>query len=346
MQLQDRPVMLSPSDPRWLEFISSCSSTNIFHHPDWMELMHHCYGYSASVLAIFDTDGQICAGLPFMQIGNPLIGYRWVSLPFSDYCSPLSRDPAAAQKLYCQIVQIFQESHYHKMEVRWELPQCGEIQRVSQYVLHTIKLDPDPDQVARRVKRTHLQNIHTARERGVEVEFGNQLEHLKIFYRLQVETRKRHGAPAQPWKYFKLLCQDIIQTGKGFVLLARHEDEYIAGMVFLGWGNTLVAKYAASREDRFNLRPNNLLFWEGISWACKHGYTVFDMGRTELENTGLRTFKSRWGAVEQPLYYSVLSKKHYLPSNEKMMSILRLIIKSSPLWICQLIGELFYRYFG
>lgn len=52
-------------------------------------------------------------------------------------------------------------------------------------------------------------------------------------------------------------------------------------------GATLIAKHVASREDRFKLRPNNLLFWEGICWGCKNGYTVFDMGRTDVENIGL-----------------------------------------------------------
>jgi CelD/BcsL family acetyltransferase involved in cellulose biosynthesis len=132
----------------------------------------------------------------------------------------------------------------------------------------------------------------------------------------------------------------------GFVLLAKKDDEYIAGMVYLAWNRTLIAKYAASREDRFNLRPNNLLFWEGIRWGCQNGFALFDMGRTEVENTGLRTFKNRWGAREEPLYYSILSGKRLRPSSGKLDRILHSVIHHSPLWVCRLSGEWLYRHVG
>lgn len=346
MHKEGSPVLIGPSDPRWIEFIQTCRDANIFHHPSWMELMHECYGYSASILAIVDEVGSLRAGLPFMKVSSLLTGRRWVSLPFSDYCNPLYRDEAACEELTCQLVHLFQSNAFKKLEVRWSLPQRPEIQHVSDFVLHTIQLDPNAVQVSKRFKRTHLQNIHTAEERGVKVEFGDQLEHLKIFYDLQLETRKRHGVPAQPWKYFELLWRHIVSAGMGFVLLAKKDDEYIAGMVYLGWGRTLIAKYAASREDRFNLRPNNLLFWEGIRWGCENGFAVFDMGRTEVGNTGLRNFKSRWGAREESLCYSILSARPLHPSSDRLERLLHSVIERSPLWVCRLSGELLYRHVG
>jgi hypothetical protein len=346
MQEQGHHILIEPSDPRWMEFIQTCPEANIFHHPGWMRLMHECYGYSGFILAIPDERGKIRAGLPFMKVDSPFTGHRWVSLPFSDYCRPLYQDEAALEELTCQLIHTFQSNHLKKMEVRWCLPPQPEIQQVAEFVLHTIRLDPDPAQVSKRFKRTHLQNIHTAEERGVKIEFGDQPEHLKAFFDLQLETRKRHGVPAQPWRYFELLWQHIVRPGIGFVLLAIKDDEYVAGTVYLGWGRTLIAKYAASREDRFNLRPNNLLFWEGIRWGCKNGFTVFDMGRTELKNAGLRNFKSRWGAVEEPLYYSILSSSPLKPSSGRLEHILHSIIQHSPLWICRISGELLYRHVG
>ena len=281
-----------------------------------------------------------------MKVSSPLTGRRWVSMPFSDYCNPLYQDESACDEVSRQLLQTFRTEQLKRLEVRWNLPEGPEIQQVSEFVLHTIQLDTDPDKVSKRFKRTHLQNIHTAEERGVQVEFGDKLEHLEVFYNLQLETRKRHGVPAQPWKYFAHLWRHIVQAGMGFVLLAHKDGEYIAGMVYLGWGKTLIAKYAASREDSFNLRPNNLLFWEGMRWGCQNGFQVFDMGRTELKNAGLRNFKSRWGAVEQPLIYSIISSKLYQPSSDRLAGILQFVIQKSPLWLCKLSGDLLYRHFG
>jgi CelD/BcsL family acetyltransferase involved in cellulose biosynthesis len=346
MQQQIQPVLMEPSDPRWMDFVCTRPGANIFHHPAWMQVMHECYGYSGSILVILDEHGQIRAGIPLMEVNSFLTGHRWVSLPFSDYCYPLYEDQAALDDLTCQFVDIFQSRNLKKFEIRWKLPERSEIQQVSEFVLHTIPLDLDPTRVSKRFKRTHLQNIRTAEERGVKIEFGDQLKHLEIFYDLQLETRKRHGVPAQPRKYFEVLWRHIMKPGMGFVLLAKKDDEYIAGMVYLAWNRTLIAKYAASREDRFNLRPNNLLFWEGIRWGCQNGFAVFDMGRTEVENTGLRTFKNRWGAREEPLYYSILSAKRLRLSNGKLDRILHSVIHHSPLWVCRLSGELLYRHVG
>lgn len=338
--------VLTPADKCWMDFIRSRPEANIFHHPAWMELMREGYGYSPFILALTDADGSLCAGLPIMKVNSFLTGRRWVSLPFSDYCNSLHRDDPARDELTSQLVRMLRAGEFKKMEVRWSLPGQEGIQQVAQFVLHTIRLDPDPAQVSKKFKRTHLQNIRTAQERGVTVELGKELKHLRAFYDLQLETRKRHGVPAQPWKYFELLWRHIISKDMGFVLLAKHENEIIAGMVYLGWGRTLIAKYAASREDHFNLRPNNLLFWEGIRWGCQNGFAVFDMGRTEIENAGLRNFKSRWGAVEEPLYYSILSRKPIQRSNGRLERIMHSVIQHSPLWVCRLSGELLYRHVG
>jgi CelD/BcsL family acetyltransferase involved in cellulose biosynthesis len=339
-------ILLTPGDPRWMVFIRTSPDANIFHHPAWMKLMQDCYGYKCSILAVLDEKGDVRAGLPFMKVSSLLTGQRWVSLCFSDYCNPLYRDETALEELTCQLIHVFKSHPSTKMEVRWLLPERQEIQRSSEFVLHTIPLDPDPVKVSKRFKRTHLQDIHTAEERGVTVRFGDQLEDLEAFYNLQLETRKRHGVPAQPWKYFEKLWQHIVCAEMGFVLLAMHENETIAGMVYLGWGRTLIAKYAASREDHFNLRPNNLLFWEGIRWGCEHGFEVFDMGRTEIENAGLRNFKSRWGAVEKPLYYSKLSPNPAEPSSGKLVQMMHSIIQHSPRWVCRISGELLYKHVG
>jgi lipid II:glycine glycyltransferase (peptidoglycan interpeptide bridge formation enzyme) len=346
MQTQDEFIMIQPSDSRWMDFIQSCPDANIFHHPAWMNMISMCYGFDSSIFAIVDRKGDIQAGLPFMKVHSPISGPRWISLPFSDYCKPLYHDAHSGEELSRQLVRVYQNNRLSELEVRWSLPDCEGIHKVSEFVLHTLKLIPDPDQIARQFKRTHLQNIHTAEERGVKVDFGDGLDHIKIFYDLQLETRRRHGVPAQPWKFFKLLWQDIVKQGLGFVLLARKDDEFIAGMIYIGWGKTLIAKYAASREDRFNFRPNNLLFWEGIRWGCRNGYEVFDMGRTELENTGLRNFKSRWGAVEEPIYYSKISSRPHHPSNNRLNHILHYVITRSPIWVCKLAGELLYKYAG
>ena len=339
-------LLLNPEDERWLDFASSNSQANIFHHPAWQHLLSSCYGYAPFVLVVHDDTGEICAGLPLMEINSWVTGRRWVSLPFTDYCAPLSRDDESLTCLTNWIINAYQDKQAPRIELRWEFPQNEMILRSSDMVVHTIELNADPDLVAKGLKRTHRQNIRTAEKRGVRVERGDQIEHLRMYYELQLETRRRHGVPAQPWRFFKCLAHSLFEPGLGFVLLAYKDDECLAGIVFLHWQKTITAKYAASRTDSWKLRPNNLLFWSGIQWGCENGYTMFDFGRTEKTDSGLRRYKKGWGAVERPLVYSMLSENQPQGTNAKMENIMQNVIRKSPPIVCQVAGELLYKHFA
>jgi CelD/BcsL family acetyltransferase involved in cellulose biosynthesis len=338
-------LVLEPTDERWLAFATSNLQANVFHHPTWLELLTKCYGYRSFVIAVCDATGEICAGLPMMEISSPLTGRRWVSLPFTDYCAPLYRDASSLRALSNSIAALSQDKRLSRVELRWEFPANPDIQLDSQYVVHTIRLCPDPDQVAARFERVHRQNVRTAEKRGVRIEQGTQREHLHLYYQLQLETRHRKGIPAQPVRLFENMADILFDRGLGFVLLAYKDDECLAGILFLHWQQSLIAKYAASREDTLNLRPNNLLFWSGMRWGCENGYTVFDMGRTDLTNEGLRRYKRGWGADETPLTYSYMhGKPAAWTGTSKLMNVMQATIRHSPAWVCQFAGELLYRH--
>lgn len=337
---------LDPTDERWVEFACSCPQANVFYHPAWIEMLSACYGYPALILAVFSQDGWIRAGLPLMKVNSPLTGRRWVALPFTDYCGPLYREEADLYELAGWLVQLYELGETSRIEIRAAMPAWTSFQAHCDFVLHTIELCPKIDLVSKRFKRTHLQNIRNAEARGVQVVRADCLEQMWVFYNLQLETRKRHGVPVQPKRFFELLWRYVISAGLGQILLAHKDGEYLAGMVYLHWNHSLIAKYAASREDRLNLRPNNLLFWEGMRWGCENGYTLFDMGRTEIANEGLRTFKNRWGSQEQQLVYSTLAATTLRTEANRFSDMLHRLIQRSPDWVCRASGELLYRHFG
>jgi lipid II:glycine glycyltransferase (peptidoglycan interpeptide bridge formation enzyme) len=226
------------------------------------------------------------------------------------------------------------------------LPDCNSIQYSSHYVRHILNINCDIKSISKSLHRTQRQNVRTAEKNDVKIEWGNELDHLHEFYRLHCLTRHRQGVPVQPWRFFELIFMRLIDQGLGFILLANQDDQCLAAGLFLHWQNTLIYKYAASNECGQNLRPNHLLTWTAICWGCENGYKVFDFGRTDVDNEGLRSFKIRWGAEEIPLCYSVFSTKPTRPSVERMMPLMKKIIRKSPPWVCRSAGELLYRYFG
>lgn len=339
-------LVLDPSDERWVAFTASKRQANIFHHPVWMSLLADCYGYRPIVVAVGDRHGSICAGLPILEVNSTLTGRRWVSLPFTDHCAPLYDDDVSLRHLIVGLITMFRDGSAPKIELRWEFPTDPAIRWHSSHVLHTIKLNPDPELTASRVHRMHRRNVKVAMNKGVHIEQGAEQEHLNEFYSLHLRTRRRQGVPVQPRRFFELLGRTIIRQGRGFVLLAYKDGECLAAAVFLHWQQTLTYKYGASRTDSLNLRPNNLLFWTAIRWGCENGYTLLDMGRTDSNNTGLRQFKNRWGAEELSLVYSTLCDEPARAVSGQLMRALQALIRNSPLWVCRAAGEVLYRHVG
>jgi len=339
-------LQVDPSSNSWAKYVDSFSHSNIFHHPAWVSLLSECYGYRAFALTLVDGRDSVIAGLPMLDVNSFLTGRRWVSLPFTDYCQPLVSDPSELGNLAERIGKLSLEPKNPPIEIRWQLPGTPNNHSVSHFVQHTVNLDQDIELISKSLHRTQRQNIKTAEKNGIEIIHGENLEHLVTFFKLHCLTRQRQGVPVQPWRFFKLLFEKIIKQGNGFILLANKDGHSLAAGLFLNWHQTLCYKYAASDDKDQDLRPNHLLTWSAMNWGSEHGFKVFDFGRTEIENEGLRTFKCRWGAQETPLNYSVFSSKAPKPSSGKMMSTMNRIIKNSPMWVCQMAGELFYKHFG
>jgi lipid II:glycine glycyltransferase (peptidoglycan interpeptide bridge formation enzyme) len=338
--------IISVNDERWMDYILSNPEADVFHHPEWISLLERCYGYRPFLLVVFNESNELSAGLPVMEVNSWLTGRRWVSLPFSDYCRPLFFHKTELERLITGLSQVVSDRQVPRVELRWEYPEASNLYSKPDFKMHTIHLDPDIDVVEKRLKRTHRQNIKTARKRGVRVELGHQLEDMQKYYQLQLETRRRHGVPAQPWRFFRELAETFFEKQLAFVLLAYYEQDPIAGILFLNWGKKIVAKYAASKTDTLKLRPNNLLFWEGINWGCENGYSLFEFGRTDVANHGLCRYKRGWGAQEDPLTYAQLSETPPKPENGRTNQLSQSVIRKAPLWVCRFSGELLYKHFG
>jgi CelD/BcsL family acetyltransferase involved in cellulose biosynthesis len=339
-------ILRDPYDDRWLSWITTNPQANFFHHPAWMSLIAECYRYQPFIITLCNGKEEILAGLPMMEIKNLFSDRRWVSLPFTDYCEPLYDDRDSLNLLVDGLVVLFQNNKIAKIELRFELPANQSVWPQLQYAWHTLALDRDFDRVAKGFDRVHRQNVRQAENHHIRVKWGNQLEDVRAYYELQLETRRRHGVPAQPWRFFRLFGERLVNNGYSSILLAYKGDRCIAGLVLLHWQHIIICKYAASKEETMNLRPNNLLFWTAIQWGCENGYTFFDFGRSDLDNPGLCRFKRGWGAKEIPLTYQMISKKPEKVVSGKLLRLVKPFIQRSPHWVCQMAGELLYKYSG
>jgi hypothetical protein len=230
-----------------------------------------------------------------------------------------------------------------ELEVRSALPQARHYHPVTVGYLHALALPQDPAMLHPNKSHRNLRN--QAVRNGVRVTQGSTRQDVAAFYRVHTLTRRRHGVPVQPRRFFDLLWNRVLAPGHGFVAIATLDGEVQSAAVFLVHNGTLVNKYHGSDPRLPEKRAGYLLDWEMMVAGCTAGCHTLDLGRSDPDAAGLRLYKSLWGAAETPLIYTHVSRippaAHH---GSSVGGLSRQIIRRSPPWVCRALGEVFYRW--
>lgn len=319
------------------------ANASIFSHPAWHKTISDSYGFKTYYIML-ENQAPLPAVLvaPIMQVRNS----RWVSLPFSDHSIPLLNNTINPVDLAAGLNNLRKSLGAKSMEIRWPLPAGNNVFLGEKFYWHTNVLSPDSEALFKTFTQSQMRrNIRRAEREGVVVRFGTTWENMLQYYRLHTNTRHRQGVPVQPMGYFNNLWKNLISQGLGFIALAYKDDQLLAGAVMLHWKKTITYKYGASDPRFWGLRPNNLIMWETMRWGCKNGFQIFDWGRTDLEDEGLRDFKLGWGSREKILQYATFADQPFRSAKNNMLSkTMYAVIKHSPVGVCRVLGEMFYRF--
>ena len=326
--------------------MSSNEGCTFFHTAAWAKVLSETYHYRPVYFALFD--GNSLLGLiPMMELRSVFGARRGVSLPFTDYCDPVIFDGLEIRDIVEVIKEYGRERRWESIEIRGRcFPDTTE--KSTSFYRHTLDLGSDAEQTFSRLKSNTRRNIRKAAREGVEVEISTSAQAVDEYYRLHCMTRKRHGVPPQPRSFFHKIHEHVIAQNLGFVVLACHEDKTIAGSVFFGFKDSAVYKFGASDIAYQNLRPADLVMWEAIRWFAQNGYRSFCFGRTALDNTGLRQFKSRWGAEEQVIdYFKYDLRQDAFTTEESLVKDShQRIFRKMPIPLLKAVGSLAYKYIG
>lgn len=351
-------------DERWQRFVQSSPDGRVFHHREWLALLHEQYRYPVQAQCVSDA-GEILAGLPLAYVRSALTGRRLVAVPFSDTCGPVQVDrargdwrqaeapradlrhvdprrEAALELLLHELREVHLRRHVD-VEIRAGLPGIG--RPGDRYCVHEVPLDGDLATVSARFAKMTTRGIARAGREGVEVARAADAQALREFYRLHLATRRRQGVPTQPRRFLERF-ERLFERSLGFVLLARVEGRTIGASVFLCFNGVLTYKYGASSRADLRHRPNHAIFAEAIRIGCEQGMRTLDLGRTDLDNEGLRAFKRSWGAREQILTYTLLSARAARPALPRARRVLHTTISRTPALTGRMIGASLYRHFG
>ncbi len=340
-------------DKRWDEFVNNHPQGTMFHLSNWARVLQKTYGYIPYYFILENFNGEIEAGCPFFLIKSWFTGNRLVCLPFTDGCFPLVTSDEDITVLFSAALETAKKERASYIEVRGEYPKhCSQglnLESHNYYKNFIIELSSDLISISKKFSRRFRRYVYNVAMPNLQVKIAENEEEIKIFYKLNMLTRKKHGVLPQPYTFFQNVWQEIISEGLGFVLLAYFQNTPIAGGVFFTYRDTMYHKFTASDNKYSEYRANHLLVWSAIQYGCDEGFRYYDFGRTSPDNTGLMFFKKCWGAKEINLPY------HYWPSVKGVTSteqkslkyrMLTSILRRTPIAVSRAAGELLYKQLG
>jgi len=344
-------------DKRWDDFVEHHPNGWICHLSDWKKLLESCFSHITGFYLV-DTElieNKICAALPIYLVKSHLTGTRLVSIPFATLFDPLYSDENELTKLSNAAIQLCNKYNASFIELRsFRSNGLNNDQRfIASYPYrhHYLELDEEPELLKKRFHRTCIrQRINRAIESKIQLKIGDTRKDLDDFYSLYLMTRKRTNLPPMPYRFFNMLWDIFSSSGKISLLLAQFEKKTIAGIILFEYKDRVSAEFAASSEAYKNISPNHFLFWHAINLAYKKGYSLFDFGRTSINNQPLLDFKRHWGtiSIDLPNYIYSRNGKIDLKSSEEKISykMAKRISKLIPLQAYRVFGEFCYRHLG
>jgi hypothetical protein len=289
-------------NPGWDHLIALHGDAGCFHTSAWAKVLHQTYKHHPFYLR-FSRGRRLAALIPLMEVRSPLTGRRGVCLPFSDACEPLVFDPDSVDLVMDRVVDFAQERRWRHLEIRGGKTFQPASSSAAIFYGHTLDLRRRVEELADRFDSSVRRAIRKAERSNISVFVDRNRQAITDFYRLHVQTRRRHGLPPQPASFFLNIYEYLIKPGLGFTVLAKRESRPIAAAIFFRFGKNALYKYGASDKRFQEFRANNLVMWQGIQLLARTGVEKLHFGRTECENDGLRRFKLSWGTKEEAIDY-------------------------------------------
>jgi hypothetical protein len=330
----------------WDDLVFGLKDSSIFYTSNWAKVLQDTYHYQANYLSTI-IDNELRFMLPIMDINSRITGRRGISLPFTDYCEPAILDENDFKNMLDQIIEFGKNLNWKYLEFRGG----GKLFHNSicslKYFQHTLKLT-DENNLFNKLKNNTQRNIKKARKQDVRVEINCSSQAMDEFYKLNCITRKKHGLPPQPLKFFNNVFKYLIKNNLGIIATAIHKNKIIAAAIYFHFKERVIYKYGASDISNLKLRANNLVMWESIKYYAQKGFKIFDFGKTDINNDGLRRYKLSWGTDETIIKYFLYNynSQNFITSENKESGWYNWFFKKMPMPLLKASGALLYKHVG
>lgn len=188
--------------------------------------------------------------------------------------------------------------------------------RLNEYV---VNLEKGVDEIWKNIAHNKRRNIKKAMKEGVEVVQSRNHDDLITFFSMLEAAKKRGRFSSYPLSWFEAVWKIYKPIELSRLFLARWKGKSVSGVFVVIHGKTVYALAAGSLSEGWKVRPNDIMHWKVMEWACRNGYSKYHMGLvsepspTEGSSAwGIWRWKKEWkGSLERIQIFDKLFLSRY-----------------------------------
>lgn len=286
----------------WDDFAGRVEGCWHYHLFGWRKVIESVYAHECPYLMAL-SGKEVMGVLPLAVVKSRWFGDSVTSLPFVDSSGVVAVNPEAMETLVAGAEKIARDSHVDYMELRQSREVQGRFRVDTHKLSLTMQVKETVEEQWESLSSERRNRIRKARNAGLRAEFGSAAA-LTDFYRVWCQNMRDLGSPVHSRLWFEMLLEEFADT-MGVVLILE-QNECVGAAVWIQYKRVLSVPWVSSLRQHFSKHPNDLMYWEAIKFAVERGCQRFDFGRSTA-NSGNHTYKVRWGAEQQPLYWQYRS---------------------------------------
>ena len=297
-------------------FLQNNPKTNFMQSPEWAKVKTE---WKNEFIIVKDENGNIKGTMSILLRKTPIFGRYIMYAPRGFMCDVHDKETLKkltekateiAKKYKAFIFRLDPDVLQSDEEFKNIIKELGyktkknikDINQVIQpkYVFRLDVKNKTEEELLKSFESKTRYNIRLATKKGVTTRVGTR-DDLKIFYDIMKTTGSRDDFFIRPLSYFQKIY-DSMGPEHVRLIIAEYENEPIAAVLPILYGNKVWYLYGGSSNKHRNLMPNYLLQWEMIKWALENKCDWYDF-------RGVSGFKSE----NDPQYGVYKFKKGFNP---------------------------------
>lgn len=189
------------------------------------------------------------------------------------------------------------------------------IEQLNEYV---VDLEKGVNELWKSISHNKRKNIKKAMSQGVEVFESRKKEDLLTFYSMLRAAEERGGFTSYPLSWFEAALE-LYNPDSLRIFLASWNGKPVSGVFTVAHSKTIFALAAGSFSEGWKVRPNDVMHWKVMEWACQKGYSKYQMGLVSepppyegSKAWGIWRWKKEWnGSLHKLQVYHKYFKPRY-----------------------------------